>query len=408
MRSVDEHLAECLAAAGPLPPLEIALLDAVDCVLAEDVVSGLDLPPFDNSAMDGYAVMAGDLAGAGEQSPVSLPVVADLPAGHGEQLRLAPGTCARIMTGAAVPPGCEAVVPVEWTDAGLATVRIRRAPTPGQNIRRGGEDVRRGRVVVGVGTRLASRHLALLAAVGRERVPVHPRPRVIVLSTGNELAGPGRPLGPGKIHDANGYGLTSAASELGCIAHHVGVMPDDPRRLMSMLEDQLMRADLVITSGGVSVGAYDSVKEALSRLGTVRFGRVAMAPGTPQGFGTIGPDSTPIFCLPGNPVSAMVSFEIFIRPVLRSMWGEENLHRNVVMATVTEGWSSPAGKRQFVRAAFEFDTSGRRLVRALGAQGSHLVSDLAAATCLAVVPEDVTRVEEGDTLQCMVLQRARR
>ncbi|NLT53638.1 MAG: molybdopterin molybdotransferase MoeA [Actinomycetales bacterium] len=408
MRPVEEHLAECLAAVEPLPPLDLALLDAVDCVLAEDVVAEVDLPPFDNSAMDGYAVLMPDVAAATGHHPITLPVIADLPAGSSEELRLPQGAAARIMTGAPVPVGCGAVVPVEWTDGGLARVEIRQAPVPGQFLRRAGEDLRAGDLVLSAGSRLTPRHVSALAAVGRERVAVHPRPRVVVLSTGNELVGPGRPLRFGQVYDANGYGLTAAADELGCIAHHVGVVPDDPRLLMSALEDQLMRADLLVTSGGVSAGAYDSVKEVLARLGTVRFTSVAMAPGMPQGFGTIGPDATPVFCLPGNPVSAMVSFEVFVRPVIRTMWGEARLQRPFVQATVMEGWESPNGRRQYVRGALDVDGGGRHTVRPLGGQGSHLVTDLADATCLVVVPEDVTRVCPGDTLPCMLLDRARR
>jgi molybdopterin molybdotransferase len=294
---------------------------------------------------------------------------------------------------------------VEWTDAGVARVEIRRAPAPGQHVRRLGEDLRSGASVLDVGTRLTPRHVALLAALGRERVPVRPRPRVVVVSTGSELVAPGRPLGFGGVYDANGFGLVSAAVELGCIAHYVGVVPDDPRLLMATLEDQLMRADLVVTSGGVSVGAYDSVKEALGELGTVRFGRVAMAPGSPQGFGTIGPEGTPVFCLPGNPVSALVSFEVFVTPVLRTMWGESAPYRPTVIATSAGGWSSPAGRRQYTRAVLEADDQGRRVVRPLGAQGSHLLTDLAEANCLAVVPEDVTQVRPGDPLRCLVLDR---
>jgi molybdopterin molybdotransferase len=230
----------------------------------------------------------------------------------------------------------------------------------------------------------------------------------VVLSTGSELVEPGRPLRFGAIHDANGYGLTAAAAEVGSLAHHVGIVEDDARSLLATLEDQLARADLVVTSGGVSAGAYDTVKEVLSGLGTVQFDKVAMQPGMPQGFGTIGPDDTPIFTLPGNPVSAMVSFEVFVRPCLRKMWGELSLHRHSVVATVRQGWSSPPGKRQFVRAHLERTPEGPSMVTPVGGQGSHLVADLAEASCLAVVPEGVTQVHAGDTLWCMLLDRGRR
>jgi molybdopterin molybdotransferase len=405
---VEEHLSRCLAAVTPLPPLDLALLEALDCVLAEDVVATGSLPAFDNSSMDGYAVHVEDVASATEESPVTLPVLADLAAGATEALPLVRGSAVRIMTGAPVPPATGAVVPVEWTDAGVAKVSVRRSPRPGQNIRRVGEDVEPGQVLLRAGTRLGPRHLALLAATGRDRVRVRPRPRVVVVSTGSELVEPGRPPGFGQVSDANGYSLTAAALDVGAVAYRVGIVQDDPRALMSTLEDQLVRADLVITSGGVSAGAYDTVKEVLSRLGTVAFDKVAMQPGMPQGFGAVGADSTPIFTLPGNPVSAYVSFEVFVRPALRKMLGEPQLHRPSVGATVTEGWTSPAGKRQFVRVELSRDDSGQALVHPVGGHGSHLVADLATANALAVVPEQTTRVAPGDTLRCMVLERGRR
>ena len=407
MKSVDDHLAEGLAAVGPLPAVDVALLEAADCLLAEDVVSPIQLPSFVNSSMDGYAVRMADVAGAAADRAVVLPVVGDLPAGSVEEVRLEPGTAVRIMTGAPAPVGAEAVVPVEWTDRGVARVRIEQAPQPGAYLRAAGEDVEAGETVLRAGVRLTPRHIALLAAVGRDHVLVRPRPRVVVISTGSELVEPGRRLGFGKIHDSNGYGLTAAAAEVGALTHHVGIVEDDPQVLMSALEGHLAGADLVITSGGVSAGAFDTVKEVLSRLGTVRFDKVAMQPGMPQGFGTLGPDRVPIFTLPGNPVSAMVSFEVFVRPVLRKMWGETNLHRPEVSAAAARDWPSPAEKRQFVRAVLERGSDGSFVVTPVGGQGSHLVADLAEATCLAVVPEQVTQVRAGDMLRCLLLDRAR-
>jgi molybdopterin molybdotransferase len=408
MKSVEEHLAECLAAVSVLPALGLAPLDALDCVLAEDVTSEVDLPGFDNASMDGYAVTMPDVAVASTGHPVLLPVVGDIPAGSRERVRLTAGSAVRIMTGAPLPTGADAVVPVEWTDGGIARVEIGRAPSAGQYMRSVGEDVRKGETLLREGTRLTPRHVALLAAIGRARVLVRPRPRVVVLSTGSELMEPGRPLGYGQIYDANGYGLAAAASELGAVARHLGIVADDPGEFLAMLQDQLVRADLLITSGGVSMGAYDTVKEVLSQLGTVRFDKVAMQPGMPQGFGTIGADPTPIFTLPGNPVSSLVSFEVFVRPAIRKMWGEANLHRHSLVAEVTQGWRSPVDKRQFVRGRLQRRADGAAVVTPVGGQGSHLVADLAGATCLAVVPEQVTEVRPGDTLRCMLLDRARR
>ena len=408
--SVDAYLAHCLAAITPLPAREVALLDAAGCLLAEDVVSDISMPRFDNSSMDGYAVRAAEIAGAGPDSPVELPVLGDIPAGHPDVVRLEPGSTLRIMTGAPVPDGADAVVPVEWTDAGATRVRIRQAPAPGQYLRRSGEDVRTGETVLRTGVRLSPRHIALLAAVGRDRVRVQPRPLVIVMPTGSELVPPGKALGPGQIHDSNGYGLIAAVRELGADAEHGGVIDDNADAVTRMLNAAAERADLVITTGGVSAGAYDTVKEVLRELGTVRFEKVAMQPGMPQGFGEVG-DGTPIFTLPGNPVSALVSFEVFVRPALLRLTGEPDTGRPTRTATAAVGWTSPVGKRQFVRARLEGTDSevpGDLLVRPVGGQGSHLVADLAEATCLAVVPEDVGEVAAGDAVPCILLdQRGR-
>lgn len=414
MRSVDEHLADCLALVRPLPALALDLGNALDCVLTRDVVSGVRLPPFDNSGMDGYAVVTADVAGASVGSPVVLPVVGDLPAGATRVEQLVAGTAVRIMTGAPVPPGTGAVVPVEWTDRGTERVRIDRAPADGQNVRAAGDDVEPGDLLLRAGTRLSPRHIGLLAAAGHARVTVRPRPRVVVMSTGRELVEPGRPLAFGEIFDSNSYALAAAVTDAGAVAHRVAMVDDDPGALVEALEVQLGRADLLITTGGVSAGAYDTVKEVLSGLGTVRFDRVAMQPGMPQGVGTLGDRrqddgsvGTPIFTLPGNPVSAFVSFEVFVRPALRVMLGETELQRPLVTAAATRSWSSPAGKRQFARVLVEGEPDDRT-VRPVGGQRSNLVADLAGSNALAVVGEDVTAVAEGDRVECLLLERGRR
>ena len=408
MKPVDEHIADCLAAVGRTEPVDVPVLDALDLVLAEDIVSAVALPGFDNSSMDGYAVRLPDVATASRARPVVLPVCADLPAGTTLPAPLVPGAAARIMTGAPVPDDTDAVVPVEWTDGGTVTVSITKAPAAGQFVRRIGEDVRAGEPVLSAGTRLSPRQIALLAAVGRAAVRVHPAPRVVVISSGSELTAPGGTLAPGRIYDANGYGLVAAARELGAPARHAGIVPDDAEAVRAALEAALVDADLVITSGGVSAGAYDTVKAVLRDVGTVRFEKVAMQPGMPQGFGVLGPRQVPIFTLPGNPVSSLVSFEVFVRPALRKLAGEWSLHRPTVTAVAGRAWSSSPGKRQFVRVRLETAEDGRAVVTPVGGQGSHLVADLAAATCLAVVPEAVTAVEVGRPLTCMLLERGRR
>ena len=405
MKRVADHLSDILAAVKPLNALDLQLLDAHGCVLAEDVVAPWPLPQFDNSAMDGYAVVSDDVAGATEDEPVRLPVVADIPAGDHDIHTVGSGFAARIMTGAPLPRGADTVVPVEWTDAGVANVQIKRASKPGQHLRRAGEDVSSGDVVLRTGTFLGAAQVGLLAAVGKDRVRVRPRPRVVVLSTGAELVEPGLPLATGQITDSNSYTLTSAAREAGAVAYRVGIVGDDPRRLLDTIEDQLIRADVVVTSGGVSAGAYDVVKQVLSELGTVTFDKVAMQPGMPQGFGTVGEEKVPIFTLPGNPVSAFVSFEVFVRPAIRKMLGVARLHRPSVRAVLQTTLRSPEGKRQFARARLQTANDGSYLVTPMDGQGSHLVSDLAYANALVVVPEHVTEIPAGQVADTVLLER---
>ena len=404
MISVDEHLARVLSVVQPLSPLDLGLLDAQGCFLDEDVHAPAPLPGFDNSAMDGYAVRTADLSG---ELPVVLPVVGDVAAGPASPLRVQPGLCVRIMTGAALPEGADAVVPLELTDGGVKHVRIDQTVEPGAYIRRAGEDVAAGDLVLTRGTALGSANIGLAAAIGRNRVLVRPRPRVVVVSTGSELVEPGAPMGSGQIADANSFALTAAAIEAGALAYRVGIVPDEARTLLSTLEDQLVRADVLITSGGVSVGAYDVVKEVLSRIGTVQFDKVAMQPGMPQGFGTIGPDDTPIFALPGNPVSALVSFEVFVRPALRRMIGAEPLQRPRVSAVTTESFSSPEGKRSFVRVHLSV-RKGAHVVTPVSGPGSHLLAGMARANALVVVPEQVVQVAAGEPVTVLLLERRAR
>lgn len=404
MISVDEHLARVLSVVQPLSPLDLGLLDAQGCFLDEDVHAPAPLPGFDNSAMDGYAVRTADLSG---DLPVVLPVVGDVAAGPASPLRVQPGLCVRIMTGAALPEGADAVVPLELTDGGVKHVRIDQTVEPGAYIRRAGEDVAAGDLVLTRGAALGSANIGLAAAIGRNRVLVRPRPRVVVVSTGSELVEPGAPMGSGQIADANSFALTAAAIEAGALAYRVGIVPDEARTLLSTLEDQLVRADVLITSGGVSVGAYDVVKEVLSRIGTVQFDKVAMQPGMPQGFGTIGPDDTPIFALPGNPVSALVSFEVFVRPALRRMIGAEPLQRPRVSAVTTESFSSPEGKRSFLRVHLSV-RKGAHVVTPVSGPGSHLLAGMARANALVVVPEQVVQVAAGEPVTVLLLERRAR
>ncbi len=399
MKSVDDHLAAILAAIRPIAPIELGLLEAEGGILTEDIAATLPLPSFDNSAMDGYAVHADDVAGASPGNPVSLPVVGAVVAGDTGAYAVTPGAAVRIMTGAQLPAGADTVVPVEWTDGGATKVEVRQAAEPGHAIRRTGEDLQAGDQVLPAGTRVGPVQLGLLAAAGRSAVPVRPRPRVAVLSTGNELAEPGTPVTPGQIWESNSFMLAAAARQAGSIAFRHGSVRDDSRALMAAIEDQLMRADVLVTSGGVSMGGEnDVVKDTLSRLGSVEFSKVAMQPGMPQGFGMVGADQTPIFTLPGNPVSAYVSFQLFVRPALSALQGIDPEPPRTVQAMLTGPLRSHAGRRSFARAQLE-----RAVVTPLSGQGSHRLASLATANALIIVPESVTELATGDMAEVMWL-----
>ncbi len=405
MKRVADHLSEILSVVRPLNPINVQLLDAHGCVLTDDVAAPWSLPQFDNSSMDGYAVRAEDVAAATKDKPVELPVVTDIAAGSTTHEAIGPGHAARIMTGAPVPKGADAVVPVEQTDGGTVRVKITTPVPEGKFVRRTGEDVKAGDTVLTTGTMLGAAQIGLLAAVGRERVVVRPRPRVVVISTGDELVEPGHPVKKGQITDSNSFMLTAAAREAGAIAYRVPPATDDPSTLLGLIEDQLVRADLVVTSGGVSAGAYDVVKEVLSKQGDVRFDQVAMQPGKPQGFGTIGSDRTPIFTLPGNPVSAFVSFEVFVRPAIRKMVGASTLHRPSVKAVLEAGIRSPEGRRQFARGRLHTASDGSHQVKPLHGQASHMLADLAYANSLIVIPEQVTEMGPGQLVDAVLLER---
>ncbi|MFE0775993.1 gephyrin-like molybdotransferase Glp [Streptomyces sp. NPDC058861] len=419
--TVDEHLDDVLASVSPLEPIELQLLDAQGCVLVEDVTVPAALPPFDNSSMDGYAVRVADVAGATGEFPAVLTVIGDVAAGADGLPEVGPGQAARIMTGAPLPPGAEAVVPVEWTDGGTGggaatgmsaastapegaagEVRVHRAAEARAHVRARGSDVRAGELALAAGTVLGPPQIGLLAAIGRGTVRVRPRPRVVVISTGSELVQPGEPLGPGQIHDSNSFALAAAARDAGALAYRVGAVADDAESLRSTIEDQLIRADLIVTTGGVSVGAYDVVKEALTGDGEVDFRKLAMQPGKPQGFGAIGADRIPLLALPGNPVSSYVSFELFVRPAIRALMGVGDLHRPRVRAVLDADGPlrSPAGRRQFLRGVYDRETGA---VTPVGGAGSHLIAALAHADCLLVVPEETEDVEPGAELEVVLL-----
>lgn len=401
MLTVDEYRDEVLGGIFVLSPIELPLSSAHGCVLAADVASPWPLPSFDNSSMDGYAVIASDIAGAAPDHPVELEVVDDVPAGFRSTERVTTGRAIRIMTGAPMPDGADAVVPVERTDGGVELVQVTQPVGIGANIRRAGEDVVAGEKVLAKGTLIGARQVAILAAVGCGLVFVHPRPRIAVISTGSELVEPGLPLRHGLISDSNSYLLVAAAREAGADAYRVGPIVDDERLFLHTVEDQLHRCDLILTSGGVSMGAYDTVKTVLSQLGSVDFMKVAMNPGMPQGHGFVGEEKVPIITLPGNPVSSYISFENFVRPAIRLMRGLPDLLRPQRTVSCAVAMTSPAGKRQFARARF---LSNGDVVPTGTGQGSHVMGGLAEAEALIVIPEDVTLVPAGQPVAVIDLR----
>jgi molybdopterin molybdotransferase len=435
LTSVEEHLADILATIRPLAPTELSVGDAYGLVLAEDVTAASPLPSFDNSAMDGYAVRVEDVAAAAQDNPVTLPVVAEVAAGDTGAYALPAGTSIRIMTGAMLPHGTEAVVPVEWTDGGQARVAIRAKVDFGASVRLTGGDAKAGEVLVTKGTRLRPMHIAVIAAAGRGTVLVRPRPRVVVLSTGSELAEPGTPIIPGRIWDSNSFMIAAAAREAGCLAYRQAIVPDRPEQVLPAIEDQLARADLMITTGGVSMGGeHDVVKAALRQLGTIEFRKVAMQPGMPQGFGTVAlpasvaadgqtrggllsrladrgevaetsvrageHDRVPIFTLPGNPVSAYVSFQIFVRPALGALQAYDGLGLETIRAELSGPLRSPPSRRSFLRGVLD-RPAGR--IAPLTGQGSHQVATLGKANALIIVPEGALTMAAGETADVLVL-----
>lgn len=397
MITVEQYLDLVAGAIRPLSASVLTLAEAEGGVLAEDVTAAVSLPPFDNSGMDGYAVRAADVASASASAPVVLPVTAEIAAGDTGSYTLHPGTAAKIMTGARMPAGADSVVQVEWTDGGQAAVSISRPVPAGASVRYAGGDAREGSVLIPAGVRLRPTHIAVAASAGRPSVSVRPRPRVVILSTGDELTEPGTPLLPGQIWDSNSYMLAALAREAGAGDVRRTRVRDDVEGVLPAIKSLLDHADLVITTGGVSMGGeHDVVKAALASLGTVGFHKVAMQPGMPQGFGMV--DSVPVFTLPGNPVSAYVSFQLFVRRALGLLQGVDDLGLPVVSAELASDVRSPAGRRSYLRGTFD----GSRVEPFTG-QGSHQVAALGRADSLIIVPESETQLSAGETVDVIVL-----
>ncbi len=390
--TVDEALERILARITPLEAVETQLLDALGGVLAEDATSDRDVPPFRNSAMDGYAVRGADVRKDG----VRLRVVGSVAAGAMPEGAVGPGEAVRIMTGAPMPDGADTVVRVEDTDNGSDTVTIVRATPAGLSVRQAGEDLRRGETAVAAGTVLRPAELGVLASIGRPSVKVVRRPNVAVLSTGDELVEITDEPGPGRIRDTNRYSLAAAVRAAGCAAFELGIARDEASDLRHALGNAAF-GDLVVTSGGVSVGDHDHVKPVVDAMGSMDFWSIAIRPGRPLAFGELNTKrgSVPIFGLPGNPVSALLTFELFVRPALLRMSGRTKLQRPRVQARLLDRIEKPAGLRMFARAIYD---PAAGTVRSTGPQGSGILRSMALANCLVDIPEPPSAAEPGQTV----------
>lgn len=406
---VEDHLATILGAVPPLPTETVALRQAGGRTLAADLVAVHDIPAFENSSMDGFAVLYADVSAASAQNPVTLEIVADIPAGSDLDPLVGPGQAARLMTGSVMPSSADTVVPFEHTVEGLTdrldTVTVVETPRQrGVFVRHPAEDVAVGDLLLRSGTHLGPRQLASALAAGLVEAEVARAPRIAIVSTGSELVTDGSALSRGQIPDSNSPMLIELAREAGADVVHSGSVKDhDSEVLEVMREIGELAVDVVVFTGGISAGAYDVVKSALSAEDLMQFSQVRMQPGKPQGFGVAG-NGLVLFGLPGNPVSTAVSWEVFVRPALLAMQGRTEVQRRVISVTASAGWRSPAGRRQYTPVAL--DTSQPQWTAApasSGHSGSHLVGSLAYADGYAVIPAEVEAVEAGQDVDVMVV-----
>ncbi|UYP19836.1 molybdopterin molybdotransferase MoeA [Rhodococcus sp. Z13] len=417
MRSVEDQQARVTAAAVAPRPVRVAISEAQGLLCAEEVVTERPLPGFDQAAIDGYAVRSVDLQppaadqDSGEEgaapAEVTLPVVGEVRAGSRQPIRLQPRQAVRVDTGAPLPTLADAVLPLDNTDRGAARIKVLEPVRSGDYVRRTGDDVQPGDVAVRAGTIIGAAQVGLLAAVGRDKVLVHPRPRLSVISVGGELVDIDRTPGPGQVYDVNSYALAAAARDAGADVNRVGIAGTDPKRLREVVEGQLIRAEIVVIAGAVGGGALEEVREALSDLGELEVERIAMHPGSVQGFGRLGRDEVPTFLLPANPVSALVVFEVMVRPLIRIALGRRQPMRRIVSARTVAPITSIPGRKGFLRGQLMRDeTTGDYLVQALGGaagSSSHLLATLAEANCLVIVDPDVSEIRTGDQVDVAFL-----
>ena len=405
MTTVDQAVKLILDTVSPLPPEKVAVADSLGRVLCEDVRSGRDVPSFSNSAMDGFAVRWRDLSDASSSAPASLMIRGEVAAGGATRKRVLPGTAIKIMTGAPVPRGADSIVRVEYTETHGERVAVFRTDGEGSHIRPAGEDIRKGQVVLARGKVLGVADIGVMASIGKATVRVRRRPVVAIVATGDELIGVEDKPAPGKVVNSNGYTLSSAVREIGAVARSFGIVSDSRHRLAATFRKALA-CDALITSGGVSMGDYDYVKDALEDARVrMRFWKVAQRPGHPMAFGHVG--SRPVFGLPGNPVSSLVSFVLYVRPALLKMMGHENLFMPVVRAKMAHDMKTAPGLKEFIRCRLE-EENGRFLASSTGTQSSGVLRSLSLAQGLIVAREDQTVLRKGSYAPAILLDHRSR
>jgi molybdopterin molybdotransferase len=425
VRSVEEQQSRITAAAVAPRPIRVAIAEAQGLMCAEEVITERPMPAFDQAAIDGYAVRSVDVLGVGEvgsegfgaldesageedgRDGLVLPVMGTIEAGARTPSRLQPRQAVRVQTGAPLPTLADAVLPVRWTDGGTTRVRILRGAPSGAYVRRAGDDVQPGDVAVRAGTIIGAAQVGLLAAVGRDRVLVHPRPRLSVMAVGGELVDISRTPGNGQVYDVNSYALAAAGRDAGAEVNRIGIVSPDPKELREVVEGQINRAEIVVIAGAVGGAAAEAVRSVLSELGEMEVVRVAMHPGSVQGFGQLGREGVPTFLLPANPVSALVVFEVMVRPLIRLSLGKRQPMRRIVQARALSPITSVAGRKGYLRGQLMRDQdSGEYLVQALGGgpgASSHLLATLAEANCLVVVPSGAEQIRTGEIVDVAFL-----
>jgi molybdopterin molybdotransferase len=406
-----DFLSGVLKRLRPLPALDLDLTQAFGNVLAEDVRASAPLPAFDHAAVDGYAARWEDVVGAAPDRPIRLDVVGDVSASSWRPVRVTPGTCFSVAAGAPLPAAANVVIRPGVTDQGMAAVEVREQPRRGQGVRRAGDEIKAGTVIAPAGSYVTPALVAVLAATGVGHVAVRPSPRVSVIATGDELVDAGQASQPGQVVDANSHALAAGAAEAGAHAYRIGICDDDPDALRGLLEDQVGRSDLIVTTGGTSTGPGDMVRRILGRDGSVRFIEVSLFPCTTVGYGTLssGPtrgEEVPVICLPGDPGAALVGFEVLVRPVIQQLAGADPVFRPSVRAHLLETLVSPIGMREFRPARVCERRGGGYTAKPLPG-GPYTLSGMAAANGLIVLGERVNTCPAGSTVDVLMLDRRR-